>query len=247
LQENYVRFLRSAYSSRAHALGWMPRQDEDAETRLLRNQVVFLVASRGEDPALAGEARELALRWLADPRALPPDIVSPVLASAAYGGDHDLFERYLKAARATESRTDRLRLYSALGSFADPEIAREAMNLVLRDEFDIRESLGILMATQATPVTRRMRFDFVKQHFDDLIKRLPAEGGFQLGARLPASVGNVFCSEEAAKELDAFFGPRMKNFNGGDQTLAETLENIRLCSALKEKQQASVAEFLRGY
>jgi len=247
LQGNYVRFLRTAYGSRAHELGWMPRQGEDAETRLLRTQLVFLVASRGEDSALAGEARELALRWLEDPRALPPDIVSAVLSTAAYHGDRDLFDRYLKASRETKSRTDRLNLYSALGSFRDPEIAREAMSLVLAEEFDIRESLGILMASQATPVIRRMRFDFVKEHFDDLVKRLPAEGGFQLGARLPASVGNVFCSEAAAKELEAFFGPRMKDFNGGEQTLAETLENIRLCSALREKQQASVAEFLRAY
>ncbi len=247
LQENYVRFLRSAYGDRARALGWTPREGEDAETRLLRSQVVFLVASRGEDAALAAEARELAPRWLDDPRALSPDIVSPVLSTASYHGGRDLFERYLKAARATKSRTDRLRIYSALGSFRDPGIARDAMNLVLSEEFDIRESLGILMASQATPAIRRMRFDFVKQHFDDLIKRLPAEGGFQLGARLPANVGNVFCSEEAAKEVEAFFGPRVKRFNGGDQALAETFENIRLCSALKDKQQESVAEFLRQY
>jgi alanyl aminopeptidase len=247
LQENYVRFMQRAYGKRARELGWMPRQGEDAETRLLRNQVVFSAASRGEDAALAREAGELALRWLENPRALPPDIISPVLSTAAYHGGRDLFDRYLKAARAIESRTDRLRLYSALGSFRDPAIAREAMNLVLSEGFDIRESLGILMASQATPAIRRMRFDFVKQHFDDLIKRLPAEGGFQLGARLPANVGNVFCSEDTARELEVFFGPKVKSFHGGEQALAETLENVRLCSALKEKQQASVAEFLRGY
>ena len=246
LQPNYVRFLQQAYGERAHALGWLPRENEEAEDRLLRNQVVFLIASRGEDAALATEARELALRWLEDSNALPPEIISPVLSTAAYHGDRDLFERYLAAVRSTRDRGDRQRLYGALGSFRDAGIASDALDLVLSEDFDLRESLGILWATQATPETRRLRFEFVRKHFDALVERLPADGGFQLGSRL-TSVAGVFCSETEAREAEGFFGPRMQDFHGGEQALAETLENVRLCGALKNVQQQSVAEFLRGY
>jgi alanyl aminopeptidase len=246
LQANYIRFLNTAFGEHAAKLGWTPAPGEDEDTRLLRAQTVFFMATRGEQQELARQASELASRWLEDRRALPPEIVSAVISTAAYQGGRELFDRYLAALGTTTNRQERQQLYGALGSFRDPEIANDALALLLDEKHDIRESLGTLWTSQSTPQIRRLRWEFVKQNFDALIARLPAQGGFQLGARLP-DVGNVFCSSGDARELEQFFGERVKKFNGGEQNLAETLEGIRLCSALKNAQQESVSAFLRGY
>jgi cytosol alanyl aminopeptidase len=246
LQANYLRFLNDAFGEHVAKLGWTPAAGEDEDTRLLRAQIVFFMATRGERQELARQANELALRWIEDRRALPPETVSAVISTAAYQGGRELFDRYLAALAATTNRQERQQLYGALGSFRDPEIAKDALALLLDEKHEIRESLGTLWTSQATPEIRRLRWEFVQQNFDALIARLPAEGGFQLGARLP-DVGNVFCSEDDARELEQFFGERVKRFNGGEQSLAETLEGVRLCSALKSAQQESVSAFLREY
>jgi alanyl aminopeptidase len=43
-----------------------------------------------------------------------------------------------------------------------------------------------------------------------------------------------------ADRLEAFFKPRLKDLSGADRGLAQTAESIRLCSALKQKQEAAV-------
>jgi len=44
-----------------------------------------------------------------------------------------------------------------------------------------------------------------------------------------------------------FFSGRSTKYTGGPRILTQMLENIDLCIAYKNAQQASVAEFLRTY
>ena len=45
--------------------------------------------------------------------------------------------------------------------------------------------------------------------------------------------------------MAAFFRERSPHYGGGPRILAQTLERITLCAAFKERQQASLANFLR--
>src|SRR5205085_2705931 len=96
------------------------RPGEDEETRLLRPELLRLVAGEGEDPALAADARRLAERWLADHRADEPDLVETVLSVAARRGDRALFDRFHAAARQATDPREREQLLNVLGSFQDP-------------------------------------------------------------------------------------------------------------------------------
>jgi hypothetical protein len=85
-------------------------------------------------------------------------------------------------------------------------------------------------------------YDFVTKNVDLLASRLPR--GYD--AELPR-VGQVFCDEEQAKQVDAFFRPRVAKIEGAPRLLDQTLEQIRLCSAFRKAQQSSFAEFLQSY
>ena len=56
-----------------------------------------------------------------------------------------------------------------------------------------------------------------------------------------------FCSNADRAELENFFRDRASKYAGGPRILAQTLERISLCTAFKQKQGASLAEFLRRY
>jgi cytosol alanyl aminopeptidase len=246
LRPNFERFVRQAYGAWARELGWVPKPDEDDNTRLLRPRLLQVDARKGADKPLVEEARRLAERWLEDPRSLVPEMIAPVLNTAAQYGDRTLFDRFYAAAKKETEPRGRRRLLTAMGQFRDPAIAQAALNVLLSGEFDARESMELLLGPRRYPETRDLAFEFVKRHIDELEKILPRGVGADAAARLPM-VAQSFCSAEKRAEVEQFFGPRIAQYTGGPRNLAQTLESIAVCSAEKKAQEPSVAEFLRAY
>jgi alanyl aminopeptidase len=243
---NYKRFVDKTFGARARQLGWQAKPGEDDDSRLLRENLVPLVAVWGLDPSLAVEARKLAENWLADRKAVDANIVNPVLTVAARKGDEAFFKELLAALPNTQDQQQRSLIFGALGSFRDPQIAREAMDLMLKPDMDLRESGSILFGPMNTPSLRRLPFDFVKANYDGIAAKIPTGSTFGLGAFLPF-LGSAFCDEKSAGEVDAFFEPRVDKFPGTRRNLDQTLEMVRICTAYKTAQEASVEAFLRQY
>ena len=188
------------------ALGWLAKPGDSDDTRLLRQKLVPFVASTGEEKELIEQAGNAGARMAGQP------------------ARHQLrrcwsrcFESLLNSATATcsirfERRPFRsaiimLRevLLEALGSFRNPELARASLDLLLSKDFDLRESFyPLLFGPLSYADTRDVPFEFVKQHLDALLKRLPREVGEDYAAMLPA-VGGSFCDAKRRDELDSFF------------------------------------------
>jgi aminopeptidase N len=246
LLPNYRRFIRKAFGARAAALGWSAKPGESTETRLLRPALVPFVAITGDDPALQAEARRLAEGWLMTRQGVDPDMLEPVLSTAAFSGNHAFFDGLLRELKKTADRPIRASILAALGSFRDPTLARAALALLVESDLDARESFyPLLMGPMSTPETQKLPLEFLKSNYDSLLERLPSGGGFEAGASLPI-VGESFCDESSRRELAAFFQDRSQQFLGEPRTYAQTLETIRLCEARKTAEGPGVASFLKG-
>ena len=246
LMPNYHRFVDKTFGARARELGWEAKPGEGPETRLLRSSVALLVALWGEDDALASQARKLAVKWIADRNSVDPDIVGSVLRVAARNGDEALYKQLVDALPATQDRQQRGYLFGALGSFRDPRIARQAMDLILKPDFDLREALGLLGGPLDTIETRELPFEFVQKNYEELVAKVPTGSTFGFGEFLPF-VGTSFCDEKGAEEVNALFESKIDRFPGTKRNLAQVLESIRICAAYKQAQEKSVSEFFRKY
>ena len=246
LLPNYRRFLEKTFGARARQLGWQAKPGEDTETRLLRSSILPLTATWGEDRSLATEARQLAEKWLADRNAVDPDMIGAVLGVAARNGDEAFFKELLAALPGTQDRQQRDLIFSALGSFRDPQIARASMELALKPDFDPRESLSLLFGSSAAEQTRKLPLEFVEKNYDAIVARIPSGSTFGTGEYLPF-VGGALCDEKSREEVARFFEPKVDRFPGTRRNLAQVLESIRICVAYKAAQQESVAAFLRKY
>ena len=238
----YARFIEANFGKRARELGWKPRAGEDDDRRLLRTEIIGLAAAEGSDPSLRMDAARLARSWLEDRNSVDPDLRQTILWLAARDGDHDLFDRYVAKARSTEDRREKRALFESLGAIRNPAIEREALSLVLSDSLDIRESFGIARSAMSHPQTREIAWNFVKENIDTIVARLP----FESRAYLPY-FGSSFCDESRRAEVEAFFKDRVGSWEGAQRNLAQTLEEIELCRAFREAQEASVVEFLKRY
>ncbi|MEI9971590.1 MAG: hypothetical protein WDO73_05750 [Ignavibacteriota bacterium] len=91
-----------------------------------------------------------------------------------------------------------------------------------------------------------MAFDFVKQHFDELLAGHPSIFGTDLGAIVPF-VGQSFCDAPSRDRYKAFFTPKVAQYPGAPRQFAQVMEGIDLCIAQKAVQEPSVRAFLAKY
>jgi alanyl aminopeptidase len=239
---NYQRYIAKLYGEKARALGWTPKPGEDEDTRLLRPELVGLVADEGEDATLRAEARTLALKWLSDRKAVSPDVARTVLHVAARSGDRALFDKLHAEARRATDRHDRQMLLNAMGSFKDPAIAKAALAIIGTDEFDPREANNILWNVAEDAATRPLGWEYLKSNFDQLTKRLSPE----MMAFSPQYAVS-FCDAPHQRDMEQFFRDRSPKLPGGPRLLAQASEEAELCRAYVGAQQASVTAFLKNW
>jgi alanyl aminopeptidase len=237
-----ARLVQQWYGKRAHELGFEVKSGDDEDARLLRTHLVPMVADQGDDAGLQEQVQRLARQWLERRDSVDASMVRAVLNVAAERGDLALFERIHDAARSTTDRRERENLLIALGSFRDAQILQSSLALVLKDEFESRDSITILNSAFEDSHTRRAALDFLEKNYDAIVKRLPP----RMAARFPSWAGG-FCDTTSRNEIAEFFGKRMAAEEGGKRNLAQALERIELCTAFRTQQQSSAKAFLADY
>jgi alanyl aminopeptidase len=236
---DYSRFLRETYGPRARKLGFTPRATEDEDTRLMRPKLLELAGRWGGDPKLVAEARKLTDKWLKDRGAVSPDLVSSVLSISATQAGAEYSPRFQVALKTEKERKVRHQLLGALGSVTDPLLVRQQLSLVLDPSADAREVMGMMYGPSQEPETREVVYSFVKENYDALAARVPEEFVGNL-----ARVGGAYCDAERRKDVADFFTERNARTPSGPRILAQVLERVDLCVALKEAQGSSIDAFL---
>ncbi len=246
LRPNYQRFIRKTFGDQAHQLGWVSKGNEAEEEKLLRPNLLSAVAMTGGDQELKNEANQLTDRWLQDPSAIDPTMVVSTVGTSAYYGDKAFFEKLLAQLNKTKDRQERGRILRAMQYFRDPAAIEAGMNAVLSKQIPFIEGSNLLFAGQGAEATRKMSFEFMKAHFEQLAKERPTGGGFDAGALFPR-VGSEFCDANSKAELEQFFRPRAAQFSGAPRALDQVLESIDVCVATKQEQEPGVAAFLKNF
>jgi alanyl aminopeptidase len=241
LLPRYASYVRRLYGKEARRLGWTHHGEEDEDTTLLRQALVPFVAGAGQDKELADQATTLAKQWLKDHQSLAPDIVGAVLDVAAAHGNKALFSLYQAAAAKETSPEDRRRLLEAMTSFRDEASVRAALALMLGKEIDPRDAAPLMRVGLQSPRTRALPYAFVKEHYDELVARLPRE----IPAYFPFLAAGQ-CDERVKADMVAFFKERASNVESGARKYQQALESLDQCVALKKAQGPAVAKFLRA-
>jgi alanyl aminopeptidase len=240
LRKNYERLINKQYAARAHDIGWVSKPGEDDNTKQLRPTLLSLVANLGRDPQLIKQATELAWKWVDDHKAIQPELVGTALHIAARYGDQKLFDRLHADAKKTTDRQERARLLGAMSAFIDPKILEQAMQVAISGEFELREGLGLLFGGFQEPKNREAAYAFIKTHFDEIAKKMPAPYRAYLAFTF---VG--LCDADRKAEVVAFFKPKIDSFDGGPRVMTQAVEQLELCSAQKKARTPGVIAFLK--
>jgi cytosol alanyl aminopeptidase len=242
LLPSYRRFLTKTFGARAKQLGWLPAPGEGDDAVLLRKALVKLVATYGEDAALAKEAQRLALAWLDDRKAVPSSLVAEVLHAGAYAGDRALYDRLVAAAQKTDDVRDLRRLFRALATFRAPDLVQRNFDLFLAKTFDSRLALGLASSGASARGQERKAYELLKRHYDEVAALYPA----QYRAAL-ANVARSVCDPALAADVKGFFAARTPKEINGPKTYAQAMEEMDRCISHRAQQRAALTRFLRRY
>jgi alanyl aminopeptidase len=231
-------FVLHHFRAKAEEYTFAAKKGEPEDDVLLRPWLMRVVGGAGDDQPLQAHAGTLTRAWLKNHDSVSPELVGVALTLSARKNDRALFDAELAAAKTEKDRRDRRRLYSALGSVTDPALAKRALELVLAKDLDVRETSTIMHSLAGRDETRRLAFDFVKAHYDELAKRLPVEWESGL-----ISVGSSGCTKELRDEVKTFFEPRTTKALGGPREFANTIEAMDLCIAWRARQVPEAVKF----
>jgi alanyl aminopeptidase len=240
-REGWQRWMQKLFAPKVHALGLAARPADSDDTLRLRPALISIVASDGADAKLRSQVSALSKRWLDDRASIPDaNLAEAIVQAAARNGDREFFDRLRGALASTKDRRERRILYLALGSFTNQQIAGEALSLILDPANDYREAVQIAWTESDTPQGAVLVHAFAKANFDGLVAAAPRDA-----ASFYPSFARNFCSEAGRADVEDFYRERAPRYEGGPRILAQTLERISLCAALKDRQQDRLAAFLR--
>ncbi len=236
----FREFVKERLAKRTSELGWLSvpsnhaRSGDIDDTSVLRQAVLSAMGNLAEDEATLRKAEEFAVRWLADPASVDPNLAAVALDLAARHGGADRLAALHGTARTARTSEDRIVALKATAGFDDPALLRRALDATLGEDMRPQDVMYVLSAAFARRTARAPTEAWVRDRWDDLRKKLPGA----LGARLMYAAG-IACTKAELDARTAFYSPRARTMEGSARPLAEALESASLCTALRAGGSAS--------
>jgi len=234
----FNEWIRRRFSPALAAVGLPGSATDSADQQAIRARLVGLLAGAG-DADVRRQSRELAMRYLEDRAAVPPNLVRQVLRAAAADGGSDLYERYLARLNASTNQPEEYdRFLTALVSFRDPAIITRTLDLALSPEVRSQDSPALIGGLLGTPWGRDRAWLMIQERWQALSDKL---GVFQGIPGIVDALGS-FCTTAKAAEIRAFF--ERNPVPAAARGLRQALERIDSCVALEARQSKPFSDWL---
>ncbi|HEY3707593.1 MAG TPA: M1 family metallopeptidase [Terracidiphilus sp.] len=237
-KERLAAWLRNTFSEEYARLG-APARGDSPDKRELRATLMGILGLYGKDPAVIAQAREIALKFLAEPESQDATLAKTATAIAAQHGDAGLFE---KLQHVYETSTNPELQESALGMlaiFQDPELEKRALDYALTDKVRKQDAAFQFAIALSGSETRDRAWQYIKDHWDAIHALLTPE----MGNALVGST-SAFCSAETREDVQQFFASH--KVASADQAMKHSVERINGCIEFRGLQQAKLEKWLQS-
>ncbi len=238
-RDRFGAFVAELYGSRAAALGWTPAPNENDETRLGRAVLLRALAVIARVPAVVAEAAA-RLPPATGPAGVDPNLLDLVVTAAARLADEARFEDLRARARTETDPATKRRYLHALARAERPPLAARAVALALADDVpmqDFSSYVGTLLGNRAT---RDETFAMIRDRWAET--RTKADSPMIL-RRLVEALG-ALPERRHFDEVRGFL--EAHPIEGARQAIAQTLERMRMDTAMRDRILPKVGAWLRA-
>jgi aminopeptidase N len=226
----YCKFANALLRDAFATVGWEPRATDSHTDGLLRSDMVKLLAKFGrEDPAVLAVARPKFAAFLADPEtkelsdALKVPIAQIALKAGGAAELDQLFAMYQNAA----SNVLQKHVLLAVGAIGDAALKRKCLEWATScapGAPKLQEFFYVFASVSGSPGGLPVTWAYFQEAFPQIKSMLANASPSLFDAAFVYSVMG-FCSEEAAKEIEAFFEKNPMPNN--TRKMQQTVEGIR--------------------
>jgi aminopeptidase N len=235
---SFESFVRTLLRPSLTSLGFTASASDSDERRSVRAALVDALGTIADDPDVIAQARQTLDRALAGGPPLDPTTADAIVSTAAAHGDATLFTALGAAASRASSPDEQYRYLNALTDFQDPALIDRALARVLTPDVRSQDAPYFLGRFFDNPAARDRAWAYVTAHWSELQSKVVVFGG---DVRVVAATG-ALCDAASRDAVKSFFAAHP--LPAAARTLAQSLERIDTCIALREKQTPAVAQWL---
>jgi alanyl aminopeptidase len=223
--------------------------DEDnSDLALLRGDLVWFMALDAEEPELRARLSRLGQAYVGygsddvlHRDVLHPNLVRVALITAMEEVGLPFAEALIERLRRTDDAVLRNHIIYALGYQNSPALVERVWALILDPATAKRDASQLLRRQGRRADNAEPLLDWIVEHYDALLERLPRRHRAWVVWRLSA-----LCDEADRDRVEAFFAERVKAHRGAPRALANVVEQIELCAAVVDAQRTDAVETIRA-
>ncbi|MGE0550606.1 MAG: M1 family metallopeptidase [Kofleriaceae bacterium] len=233
LEPAFADYVRATFGSRARTVGWTPKAKESDDVRLLRPELLQLVAGIGRDSALAKEAQTVAERWIGKPSSVPDRLGLAAVKAISRTADRKLFDRLVTAARAERDPNTRNDLLLAVRSIQLPEAIAATVELAADPTMQANDVWRLLsdFYDDWDPTAAAGFYAALRPRLDTIAPRVPK---FMQRDLLRSALG--YCDANMRAQVADDTKARADQL-GGARAIDHVLEGIDRCAGVRVAQQ----------
>jgi alanyl aminopeptidase len=238
LQPQFAVFLRDMFGPIMDRIGWSPVPGDSNAMEDLRPQVLLWLSAYGQDETARAVVTSTVDQFLAGEIPMS-EAVDVALRSLSRWSDTDLLSIYRERVAESKSPAERRSYVRAIGSFRQPGVVNEVLDYVLTgDELRAGEIANVLARLLGEQENNALLLDWAMQHDADLRELL--SDGQMVG--MPGRL--MLCSTETLDVIAEFYGAPERFVSGIEGELEDEVAEKTACAAFRQREQASVSEFL---
>ncbi|KAE8234742.1 hypothetical protein CF326_g220 [Tilletia indica] len=245
IRDGINKLQASIFGPVARRLGFDSGDGDSSEVRDLR-QTAVSAAVAGKDSWAEEECRRRFAPLLDgdDDSQIPKDLMQPIFQTAIRLGGVKEFEALLRHYQSTPIPSQKIAALVGLCSASDPTLLSRTADILFGTGGEIRQQdwLYVFAGLADNPISRRVWWETVKKHFEEVYKVLEASVSF---SRIVESCITRFTRKEDLDDVEAFF--KDKETSKYSMGLQQGLDSIRSNSRWLQRDSEDVAEWLRSH
>jgi puromycin-sensitive aminopeptidase len=170
--EKLIRYMAGPLKAK---LGWTQKSGESEAETHLRNAVLDLLGTYGQDKETIDEASELLDHYRKDHSSVGANIIDSVLTIVTYNGGIKEYNELLSLYKTAQNPEDRNRALFSLAGFRNKQLAQKTLAFAMSKDVRTQDGLDLLVSVAAKRETRSVGWPFIEGHWGQIIAKYPED------------------------------------------------------------------------
>lgn len=239
-EAQWANFISTKARKALDKYGSTAKEGENIAVSQLRPSLISILAFEGKDKRVIEEAKNASLLYLEGKAEVDAYTIGSQLQIAVYYGDQALIETFKDVFETTKNPQKRTKIMYALGYVADPKQQVAMLDYSLTEKLNSPDLKYIMSGQSYTEARKALFREWLYKNYPEVKAKLPP---FSV-AKLPNYTGSG-CDLASLETTNKFFEPKLESSPEFKRTLAKLNEQVGNCIKLKNREQASVDQYLQ--